>query len=534
LYIFQQLPSISTIFTIFQQLSSFHNNFHHFSSCSSFSNNFYATWRPTFWRFWRPTPGVLPTLIQTLRKRSKRSFFSNTALLLGGMYVIHRLNDLEHGEQEIVSDNVKHLKVMDSTVKYLAQTAEKVNSQGQLLNETIAKLNNNNYLFENLELNERISTLINSYMLLKQELNFRYIEIVSILDFASHGYISTPLIKHEEFKKMILEGKINDNYRHIINLNQLDSLQIKKLCEITVYEEENIPYVIISLPLTSKSSSNHFELMRLKPIPKLENNIATIIKLESNLIVYNTKNIQSYMLLEDLSECKEYHEKYYCNYLNNFHENIDNCIAQVLRNNQTDFSKLSSCKLSMVKVSDVNVIRLHTLNSYMVVSTENFNAKFQDSLNIHESNIISVEKGVNIIHSINPGYLTFKTYNLRFYPQNQENMKYDKKFDFYSFNYTTPNMSVIQEANPVQFNALSSTSILSIDEVHRLSTQVEHLADASNNKLLLMTTSNNLIYVFIAIVAFVIVFAICIVLLYFKFNSILKLKNIIKIAHEKF
>lgn len=460
--------------------------------------------------------------------REPRSFFSNTVLLLGGMYVLNKINNLEHGEQEILQDNYKHLKVMDSTIRFLNLTANKVNEQGQLLNDTINKINNDNILFETLSLKENIFNLVTNYMLLKMEFNSRYSEVSQILEFAYAGFISTQLVRHEEFKKMLLQGKINDNYRHVINLNEIDPIQIQKLCEITVYVEDHIPYVIISLPLISKSTKSHFKLMRLKPIPKLYNNIATFIKLDTNLIVYDTKNIGKYMILENLTKCKPYMEKYYCEHLNNFHDHSENCINEVLKNNQINFSKLTSCKLSAVKVTGINVIQLHAVNSYLIVSTENFTALFQDSTKLHENEVYNIQEGVKIIHSDEPGYLKFKTFSLDFYMQNQTLMKYDDKFDFYSYNYTIPNIDEIQKISPIHFNTLSSKNILSINEVNNLSTEVEKLAEITKDKIALITSSKNDFYFLIILIIVVVVCSILFLILYFKIKSNFRLNNIVQ------
>jgi len=462
--------------------------------------------------------------IENSVKRSKRGLFTNTALIVGGMYVLHRLNDLEHGQQEIIEDNIKHLKVLDSTIKHLALTAETVNYQGELLNKTIEKLKT--VLFDSYEVKNTILNHITIYDRLRNRFDSKFFQMTLALNMASKNNIYTPFIMNEEFKTMIREAKINDNYRHIINIKEFNPYQIESLCEVTVYEEKSTPYIVISFPLTSTSTSNHFELIQLKPIPKLENDMATFIKLETNYIAYCTKNIGTFVLFNDLKLCKSFEEKYYCDHLNDFYQNTDNCITQILKSRHNDFKELSQCKLSTLKVSGINIVRLHEINSYLVISTKDLTTNFQGSLNLHDNNIHIIPKGVSILHSNEPGFLRFDSFKLGFRLKNQEIMKFNNKFSFYSYNYTTPDIEEILKVNPMEFQTVSSEHILSIDEINKISTEVNYLTEKSKMKLALMTTHNNTIYIVIALVVIVITIAICFFIMYYKIKKTFNIENI--------
>lgn len=332
--------------------------------------------------------------------------------------------------------------------KYLAEKIEHLSKMLKHITSKIIDKTSNNLTVKGIELNQMMISLSFNFQSLRGYYSEKLNEIEGILNDAANKEFNLQLFS-EGFMQMLLSV---NGHQHIIDLKKMDIIDFKILGKISASKEGNTRSIILSLPLTTKHEDS-YELIKLRPIPKLENNILTSIKLETKFIVWSKNSNESYSQLENLSDCKFYNKKYFCENLNFIYKSSNCCISQILKNhhknNLDDFSILSSCKLSSLKIFSNVAVKLHEKNSYLAMITKNVFISTKDFLRI-------IPKGVYFIHDDNFGILKIDGIELNFQKDFHETSNFQVMSEVQSYNYSTPKVDTIVETDATNIRKISS------------------------------------------------------------------------------
>jgi len=392
--------------------------------------------------------------------------------------------------------------------KDLSRKIEHLSKMLKHITSKISDKTSNKLAVKGIELNQMMISLSFNFQSLRGYYNEKLNEIEGILNDAENKEFNSQLFS-DGFVEMLMSI---GGHQYIIDLNKMDMTDFKILGKISVYKEGNTRSIILSLPLTTKEGS--YELIQLRPIPKLENNILTSIKLETKFIVWSKNNNESYGQLENLSNCKFYDKKYFCENLSFIYKSSNSCISQILKNhhknNLNDFSMVSSCKLSSLKIFGNIAIKLHEKNSYLTIITKDVFLSKKDFLKI-------IPKGVYFINDNNFGILKIDGIELNFQKDFHAASKFQVMSKVHSYNYSTPKVDTIIETDVTNIRKIFSTKMSTFEELYELSTDAECLNEQYKQKMYLYILSS-LIFILLIIT---LVITVCDMKMQLKFEKVM-------------
>ncbi|CAG9803177.1 unnamed protein product [Chironomus riparius] len=396
---------------------------------------------------------------------------------------------------------VKDLKTFEFTEEISNNLATKIDQISTYINSTLDKVSkiSGSLTVKAGECTERIVSISFKFEDLRSYFKNKLSEIERIIDSAAKLEVS-PLLLSTGFKDMLKSIKV-EKHRQIIDFDKMDFADFKVLSKVAVHKDDKASYIILSLPMTAKQNDS-YELIQLRPIPKLEDNILTFINLEANFIVRNENSDGSYVQLENLNDCKYYDNKYYCDNLNFIHKPSNSCIALILKNHRKDnlieFSNLSSCKLSAMAIFANIAIKLHAKNSYLAILSKKAELSFNSGLR-------KITKGIFLIHENKPGSIEIDGIELNFHKDFHDAGEFQVMSEVQAYSYSSPKHSQLFDLNRMDFRRITSPKLSSFEELNELSTDVECLSEKFLNNM--ANLASMLIIVFgLGLVAFVLIY----------------------------
>jgi hypothetical protein len=431
-------------------------------------------------------------------------------------YLWMKTSNLEKDVKNLSDENDKIFKIIDKTEHLMEETAKVVNRNAKILDSTIRDVKTVKKtifkLVETFEASELIGRQIFALSNIKHHYYSRYEEIFDILHEAREGKLSGRLMTVKEFKSVIKSIKLKYNLQHIINTEEINFGEICSLSDVSLFEENNVNYVVISLPLTTESVSK-FDLVKLIPIPKIgQNNLVYSVKLNADFFAINTKDKKQIHHLKTLKNCKEFKNIHVCYEMNDFFNGEEDCISQIIDNNGevNEFGQLNSCNLIFLKSIEPFVLKLHQKNSYIMVSHNITYAIYSDRKNSRES-VVKIFPGSTIIHSNDAGTLKFSGGELIFSTDTKEIMKYENKFSFRFYNYNISTTATLKKGDHLDLNDLKQIKIreiIDLNQFNEVSSEIKKVIsekkEYSSDKWIILG-----IVIFFILIVTLIIFAAC-------------------------
>ncbi|CAG9803176.1 unnamed protein product [Chironomus riparius] len=395
-------------------------------------------------------------------------------------YKLSDLNKIKHGEQDHELDKMKNLVVLDFTNDIFPNIIEDATSlikSLDTLREVATSMENDiepvdEKINQHFDILEKFMESCNEYLL----------ELETIISQAQNHKVNYRLLKNILLKD-VLEGKlITNNVYHIIDLNSITannvadigpsigSTTIQSMIKTAVYKENNIPYIIMSLPLSRVQNVESLKLVKLKPIPKLEKNILTFIKANPNFFIHNIDYERPHFFVEDLNCCYRYNGNFYCDYFNKTEESSTACVSNVFEIRTKDFCKYYGCKMVYLENFGSNIIELQKKYSYIVVTQTQIDAEYTGGS--FKNMKLEIPTGSSLIHSKIPITLKLNNIELKFEKDISGKVLYPRDFDFYFYDVSTAKVDQKPDSELDLGRSFSTMDVVTVDTIYKLSTKV--------------------------------------------------------------
>lgn len=406
-------------------------------------------------------------------------------------YRLFDLNKLYDGEQDQnIHNEISNLVVVDFTYDILPNIYEDATTLAKSLDTLRAVVSS---MENNIEpVDEKINQHFDILEKFMKSCNKYLSELKLIISQAQNHKVNPRLLKNISLKD-ILDGKtIANDAKHIIDLNTINAKNVENLgqtagvantqtlIKTAVYKEDGVSYIIMSLPLSKDKIIDNLEIIKLKPLPKMENNILTFIKVEPNFYIHNIKFERPNYKIRDLNCCYSYNDKYFCEYFNNTNESSTPCVTDIFEKTNKDFCQYYGCKLSFLENFGANIIELQDKFSYLFLTDKEVEAIYTGG---SFKNIkLTLPIGTSLIHSKIPITLKIEEKELKFKMDMNGKVMYPYDFDFHFYDLVTPTLDKNLEKGSTTSLNTRLTDMTTFEEIYKFSSYVVTPEDEKNKK----------------------------------------------------
>lgn len=404
------------------------------------------------------------------------------------LFDLNKLNDREQDQN--IHNKISNLVVVDFTNYILPNIHEDATSLAKSLDTLRAVLTSMENDIEPID--EKINQNFDILENFMESCNKYLSELKFIINQAQNHKVNPKLLENVSLKD-VLDGKtIADDAQHIIDLNTINAKNVanlgpnigktntQKLIKTAVYKEDGVSYIIMSLPLSKDKNKDNLEIVKLKPLPKLENNILTFLKVKSNFYIHNIKFERPNYMVRDLNCCYSYNDKYFCEYFNNTNESSTPCVTDILEKANKDFCQYYGCRLSYLENLGTNIIELHNKFSYLFLTHKDVEAIYTGGSFKNIKLMLPI--GTSLIHSKIPITLKINEKELKFNMDNNGKVMYPYDFDFHFYDLATPKIDNNLEKGSTKVRNTKLIDFMTFEDIYKLSSYAVIPIDEKNKK----------------------------------------------------
>lgn len=397
-------------------------------------------------------------------KRGLMNFIGSTERFLFGTMDAKDKKKIKQNLSDLKNDQMINGIVIEKVISSVNETDSVLNKHTEIMKQFDDNIQRLSIGYQNTEAKFNFMTHFDetkqTYLMMFYELDKKVDEIHQTLIDLHNNVLNSKLIDINEIIDGMVKININKNIRLPFERKEVNYDDVRKLLKFVVAKKENVLVLVFSLQLIE---NDLFSLSRIYAIPYVVDQVAYFVDIKRKFMIKD-KHVEKWAPLkqEELDKCIQ-GSFYVCERLKILNTDKESCEGAIVSNG---IKKLENfCSIKAIMIPKVTVIKMETINSFLIMSRELIKAKL-----VKDDGVKDVEFIDNQIIRASDAVLHVENLELTFVGAITLFEKFDLKMTNWDLEKTELHIDKVEQLN---LPRVSLPAILKTDELNMLGKDME-------------------------------------------------------------